>query len=423
MRNKYKNIVNKEKSQSRDTICYSIGSLCSSAASMIILLVVTKILGEKATGVFSLSWSAAQLFLTVGWFGTRQYIVADINEIIGYREYRVAKIISVLIMEIVGIAYVKIYHFDLETRRVTFFLCLLMITEVFADFFSSYFQHKDKLYIGGISYTIRNILYMLVFSMVLFMSRRLELAILASFVVVVIWLGLFDVQLLREIPMKNDSLEIANILNVFRECFPLFVGLFITSFIMNIPKNAINQYLSYSDQAVYNILFMPTSVINLLYMFIAIPYYGRLAELWQRENKIAFWKMIYKIIGVVFLVTVVVLVGGVTIGIPVLTWLYGVNLEPYRFEFAVLISGGGCYGFISLLTYVLTIFRKQRISVYVYFVCAVLTQMFANRIVRMYGLPGATLTYSMSMGSICILLIFGIIYYTIYQVNNKRKMI
>lgn len=417
MKNTYIRILNLKESQLRDTVCYSLGSLCTSAVSMMLLLIVTRIMGTEDSGAFSLAWSVAQLMLTVGWYGTRAYIVSDVREKISFSEYCIAKVISSFAMIVIGILYMQIYGIDTQVQKIAILLCVLMITDVFADFFSSYFQHKNKLFIGGISYVVRNIGYLCVFTLILLFTKRLELAIIGAVVVVVVWLFVFDVQILKEIPKANNVLIGKNVIRLFVECFPLFIGSFITTFIMNIPKTAINTYMDYNTQAAYNILFMPTSVINMLNMFISVPFYGKLATLWNENKQKEFFKTLYKIMGLVVAITIVVLLGGIFCGIPLLSVLYNVELSPYKNEFIVLLVGGGIYGFIPLLTYCITTFRKQKMIVYVYLVAAVLTQLVANILVRSMGMMGAAFTYTLSLMMICI----GFIFYIMCYVKNMSK--
>lgn len=411
MRNMYLKLINLNESHSRDTICYSMGSLCSSAASMIILLIVTRIMGTETSGVFSLAWSASQLMLTIGWFNTRQYQVSDVNEQIGFYEYCVAKTISSIIMVSVGLFYTSLYNYDSRTKMITMLLCVFMVSDVFADFFSGFFQHCNKLYIGGISYAARNIGYIIVFTATLLITNNLEITIISVIIFVAIWLVMFDVQLARLIPKKNKSLKGRNIAKLYIDCFPLFIGSFVTSFIMNIPKNAINKYMEYSTQASYNILFMPTSVINLFNMFLCVPFYGKLATLWNENERDEFLKILFKIIGLIIMMTVVVLIGGALLGIPLLSWLYGVNLYSYKSSFVTLLIGGGFYGFITLLTYVITVFRKQQFIVYVYAVCAVLAQIVVGNLVLSAGMFGAAMAYTMTLGVICVCLLAYIMIY------------
>lgn len=411
MKNMYQKILNQDESYSRDTICYSLGTLCNAAASMVVLLIVTRIMGQDISGIFSLGWSAAQLMLTIGWFSTRQYQVSDINEKIGFYEYCIAKFISAIVMIGVGFVYVRLFNYDDMSAKITILLCILLTTEVFADLFGGFFQQNGKLYIGGISYTVRNLTYLTIFTITLMRWRNLEWSIVCAFFVVVIWFLIFDFQLVRRIPRQNKSCRIQNVCKIYIDCFPLFIGSFVTSFIMNIPKNAINKYMDYASQANYNILFMPTSVINMFNMFICVPYYVRLAEQWNGNKRDEFLKTLYKLATLLLGITVVTLLGAAVLGIPVLSWLYNVDLSDDKLAFLILILGGGFYGFISLMTYVITVFRRQQIILYVYVVCAAIAQLGVSVMVKKFGMMGAALTYTMTLGVVCLVMMAYIRYY------------
>lgn len=417
MQKVYIRILALKESQMRDTIWYSMGSICSSASSMVILLIVTRIMGQEMSGIFSLAWSAAQLMLTIGWFSTRQYQVSDINEKIGYYEYMTAKAVLSVVMLLCGIIYGTIYRYDKDTMAVMFLLCILMIAEVFADFYSSYFQQKGKLHIGGKSYVIRNITYIGVFTVTLCLWRNIYLSVISSLLVEAMWLFIFDYQIAQCVQGKSKTVKGKNVIRLFVECAPLFIGSFIASFVVNIPKNAIHIYMNHVSQASYNILFMPTAVINMLNMFICVPFYGKLALLWQEKQVKVFVTSLYKIIGIVLLITAGTLIVGGVWGIEVLSWLYGIELSEYQNAFIILLIGGGCYGVISLLTYVVTVFRKQRIIVYVYLLCVVGAQTVSGVLVRFLGMLGAALTYTLSLGMVCI----GLIVYIKYYLNSLSK--
>ena len=397
----YDKILGLEKSQKRNTVWYSFGTICSSSASMIVLLVVTRILGQDMAGIFSLAWSAAQLMLTIGWFSMRQYQVSDVDEKYSFYDYLYAKMMSSATMIVCALLYVTVYEYSFYQKIVTLLLCVLMITEVFADFCSGFFQHKGKLHIGGKSYVIRNVSYVLIFTITLWLKQDLCFSIACAIVVAIGCLLLFDYPLCRRVPKKKNPFYIRKSLGLFVECMPLFIGSFITSFIMNVPKNAINMYMDNNAQACYNILFMPSAVINMLNMFICVPFYDKLALLWWENKKNQFIKMIVKMMTLVAAITVVVLVGGAVIGIPVLSWLYNIELKSYRVAFVILLFGGGITGIISILTYVITVWRQQKIVLYVYAVIACAVHIIAGALIRSLGLTGAALVYAAAMLCTC----------------------
>ena len=61
----YDRLLNKEVTLKENTLWYTIGTLCSSATSFLLMIYVTRILGVDQAGVFSISYSVGQLMLSI----------------------------------------------------------------------------------------------------------------------------------------------------------------------------------------------------------------------------------------------------------------------------------------------------------------------------------------------------------------------
>ncbi len=98
MNNVYAYLLNKKVSLKENTLWYTMGTMCSSATSFLLMIYVTRILGVDEAGVFSISYSVGQLMLSIGWFGTRQFQVSDINEEFKFSDYLSLKLFMTIII-------------------------------------------------------------------------------------------------------------------------------------------------------------------------------------------------------------------------------------------------------------------------------------------------------------------------------------
>ena len=93
-------------------------------------------------------------------------------------------------------------------------------------------------------------------------------------------------------------------------------------------------------QAYFGYIMMPAFVILVLSNFIYQPVIRDFGVLWAegkiREFSLKCMKMCAAIAGI----TALVLLGGYFLGIPVLSLIYGVDLDDYTAEFMVLLLGG-----------------------------------------------------------------------------------
>ena len=144
MNNVYAYLLNKKVSLKENTLWYTMGTMCSSATSFLLMIYVTRILGVDEAGVFSISYSVGQLMLSIGWFGTRQFQVSDINEEFKFSDYLSLKLFMTIIMMVGCLIYSVFLHFNTYKMLVTFLYCLFLICDVFADLFSARFQQVMK---------------------------------------------------------------------------------------------------------------------------------------------------------------------------------------------------------------------------------------------------------------------------------------
>lgn len=410
MKNVYEYLLNKKVSLKENTLWYTMGTMCSSATSFLLMIYVTRILGVDEAGVFSISYSVGQLMLSIGWFGTRQFQVSDVNEEFKFSDYLSLKLLTSIVMIVGCIIYSFILHFNTYKLMVTLLYCLFLICDVFADLFSARFQQVDKLFLSGISYIIRILGYNLVILISLLCFKNLILSIILAMLYSTLELILFDVQLIKKISCVNVQFRIEKIISLIKNCFPLFISSFLTTFIVNVPKNAIELYFDASVQTYYNIILMPSYIINLFCMFIFVPLYTSIANTWLNSTKDKFINIVVKLFIFDILLSIFVFVGCYLLGIPLLELVYGVELQSVKSSFLILIIAGCFTSMNSILSYIFTVVRKQKFMIYIYVIAMVLSQIMVKSLTLKYGILGASLDYLLGIASITILFVIGLIF-------------
>lgn len=97
-----------------------------------------------------------------------------------------------------------------------------------------------------------------------------------------------------------------------------------------------------------------------------------------------------------------------------------VNLKPYRVPFLILLAGGGITGIISILTYTITVMRKQQIIAILYGCVAVIAQVITGIMVKRYEITGATVTYTGAM--LLLGIIFGALVWKWIRKSLKQRI-
>lgn len=409
MNNIYKRLLDRQVSLKENTLWYTMGTMCSSATSFLLMIYVTRILGVDEAGVFSISYSVGQLMLSIGWFGTRQFQVSDINEEFKFSDYLSLKIITSIVMMIGCLIYSVFLHFNTYKLLITFLYCLFMICDVFADLFSARFQQVDKLFLSGISYIIRILGYNLVILVSLLCFKNLIVAIVLAMIYSALELTFFDLQLIKRISQIKMEFHLDKIIQLIKNCFPLFISSFLTTFIVNVPKNAIELNFDSSVQTYYNIIFMPSYIINLFCMFIFVPLYTSIANTWLNSTKNRFVKTIIKLFVFDIVLSVLVFIGCYLLGIPLLELVYGVDLHTVKSSFLILIVAGCFTSMNSILSYIFTVIRRQKFMIYIYLIAIILPQLLVNWLTSNYGIFGASLDYLIGIALITVMFIIGLV--------------
>lgn len=409
MNNVYAYLLNKKVSLKENTLWYTMGTMCSSATSFLLMIYVTRILGVDEAGVFSISYSVGQLMLSIGWFGTRQFQVSDINEEFKFSDYLSLKLFMTIIMMVGCLIYSVFLHFNTYKMLVTFLYCLFLICDVFADLFSARFQQVDKLFLSGMSYIIRILGYNLVILFSLLCFKNLIVAIVLAMIYSALELTFFDLQLIKRISQIKIEFHMDKIIQLIKNCFPLFISSFLTTFIVNVPKNAIELNFDSSVQTYYNIIFMPSYIINLFCMFIFVPLYTSIANTWLNSTKDKFINTVVKLMIFDVLLSLVVFAGCYFLGIPLLELVYGVDLHSVKSSFLVLIVAGCFTSMNSILSYIFTVIRRQKFMIYIYVVAMVLAQVMVKTLTLNYGIFGASLDYLIGIASITVMFMLGLV--------------
>ena len=382
-----------------------MGSLCNAASSVILLMVVTRTSGSFDGGVFAFAFSQAQLFFTIGGFEMRPYQSTDIKNKYKFKDYYTSRIITCIVMMIITTLYILANGFEMKKAAVIFLMCTYKMIDALSDVFQGLFQVRDRLDMAGKTLAIRVILSTIVFSICIYGTNDLILSSVSAVIISIVWILLYDFNLCKKFEKIEIKFDFKKLKGLFLECLPLFLGAFLLMYIFNLPKYGIDRFMNEEVQNFFNILFMPASVINLFSIFLFRPVLTRLADSFNKKDIKKFLCIIGVLVAWIIVLTISAVIVAYVIGIPVLSTLYGVELEKYKSELVVMMIGGGFSALSTLLHYIITVMRKQYSLLIGYGITAVLGTFIAPRLIQSYGILGASYTYLLLMINLSIIFV------------------
>lgn len=263
------------------------------------------------------------------------------------------------------------------------------------------------------------IVSILIFAVADALSGNLLLSIGIMFLVnLILWI-LYDVRKIRAYAKDGCSKEWSEVKAVFIASLPLFVSMFLNNYIINAPKYAIDRYMSYDMQTYFNIIYLPTFVINLMSIFVLKPMLKTLGDMWAEHKQKEFLRILGKMLGAIVVLTVLAEAVGYFLGIPVLAFVYGVNLDAFKADLMILIVAGGFSAATVALLYGLSTMRCQGKSSIAYVAAAAAGLVIPHFLVKKWGITGASISSVLIMA----ILLLGLAVIFFCEMHRIKKEI
>lgn len=399
----------------RTAIWNMVSSILGAAQSAIFLLVVTHVCDAVYAGIFSIATTLGYQIIAIGSYGMRNFQATDVKQKYKFKEYLLSRYFTSIAMFIFLIGYVWIKDYNTEKALIILAFGVYKAVDVIEDVFHGEFQRYNRLDIGAISMTIRYVISFLVFAVVLITSHNLLFACICEAVISILVFIILTYEVIKPRKILSVKGALKHTGWLLRDCFPLFIGGFLYLYVCNAPKYAIDNCLSQESQMYFAILFMPVFVVNLLSSFVYRPLLVRMAICWNEKRNKEFWHMVMIQIALIFVLTIMGILGAYLCGTQILSLVYGVDVNPYRNCLVLLMFGGGFAALIGFLINVLTVMRLQTLLLLGYMAASVAALFVSNPIVSNLGIFGASVLYVGLMVLVAAFLLISAVFY------KKRK--
>ena len=397
-------LITEKPSEKEIYIWNILGSLANAGLSVIILMVVTRTLDNQKADIFSIAWAISQLMATIGCYQIRVLQATDVEEKFTFRQYFEFRIVTIVAMMICSCIYVYIKHYTAYKAIIIIIICGYRAVDSLADVFEGWFQQKERLDLAGRALFIRVIIAIVGGGICLVVMHDLLALSLMLLFIYVVGLLLYDIRYYNKLKVLEKQKE--NQKNKWLQGLlvagtPLFVNAYLLMDIMNTPKIVIdaaimNGGLQNGSQTIFNILFMPASVLTLAYIVFR-PLLTKMAIEWTMGRIKNFLKIIGSIMCCLLGMSILIIGGSALLGIPVLSVLYAMDLTMYKKELLLIILGGGFCTFSYVLDNALVVIRRQYLLVCAYVVSWAYVKIFAHTFVGKWGIMGAAIVYTTSM--------------------------
>lgn len=398
-----------------------LGSVSSALISTLLLLIASRELGATQSDIFSIVYSISQQLIIIGLFQVRNYQATDVSGRISFTDYFFLRIITILLMLLSASVFLFFQKYSLEKTLIYIFIILYRACDAFSDVYQGQLQQNRRSDLAGKILFFRSIIAIVNFFIILKITESLVITSFGIFLVNALLTFILDIPILRESritgPIKLDKNTVSSTFLILKQCFPLFLNGFIITYIFTEPKLVIDQLLSRDIfasgmQRNFNILFMPTFILNLLFIILR-PMITELSYDWENKKFDIFNKKVKNISKVLLFFGIITIIFSYFVGTFLLSFVFGVDLNSYSIELVVLILAGLFNVFATMIDNLMTIFRRQKLLLPVYIITFIFSKILNYPMIFSFGISGAAISFLISMVIYFVLSI--IIYFYSFQ--------
>lgn len=399
----------------KEFIWNTVGSMVFSVFNAITLMFCTRLNGVEIAGIFSICYATCCILNAIGDMGIRIFQVTDTKREYKYEDYFYSRIVAIVLMLIIGAIYVAITGYSNEKLFIFVILILIRVLDNFSETFQAEFQLNDRLDLAGKSLLIRNSVEMLAFIIFNKITNNIYISFGAMLLFGVFVLIFYEYRNIKKYVKERLSYNYSKVKKIVMESIPLGISTLFNMYVINAVKYAIEKYGNNEMQTYFNILYMPTFVINLVSLLLIKPFLKVFGEYWNNKEYGKFIKIIVKLDLILILCTLGIEIVCMFIGIPILNMLYKVDLTEYKMQLLLMVLSGLFYAMATVMFYALGTMRRQKNTTIAYIITSVVSMLVSYTLVNKYSMIGATLSNVIIMFFLFIALTVSFIFYYMRQ--------
>lgn len=392
--------------QKKDYIWNSIGSFLQSAISPILLIVITRLNGVGDSGLFSFAMSLSVVFWAISLWGGRTYQVSDAKKEFSSGDYIVVRFISSLIVAVFSISFCILSGYDLIKTELIMVLVLFKILESIADSMYGVLQIHNRLYIVGISLTMKSVFGFMLFTLVDILTKNIIYGALSIFIVNIAVVIFYDIPWMKHV--ESVGLTKKNIMQagkIMKKTAEVFVVVFLTMFSLNIPRYFLDKY-HYDQIGYFGIMAMPITLLTLFISFVLQPNVVNLSELLKKKKIKEFTKIVSKIDFITFTLGILFIVSSYLIGVWALNTVFGIDINNFRIDLTIMVIGAVANAFVSIYVNLLIILRRFKGQFYTLLVTNILAVILSIYLIDRLAMLGSVLVFMIISFLQAIILLF-----------------
>lgn len=380
----------------------TIGSFFYLGCQWLTTILIVQLGNFEMAGNLSLAISITNTFTAVANYGMRNYQVSDVNNKYSAGSYVTLRYLTCLAALILCVVFVIANgHYSLNQQLVIGIYMIFRTSEAVSDVFQGIQQKAYRMDYIGISFVVRGIISVVLFSIGLMITHNLVIAIAAMAIGTYVVIFIYDFRIckgLEKLPFSIDG----TIFKALIECTPLMITLVLTTACVLIPRYYLEKMYGSEVLGYYASVATPAVIVQSLCIVVYTPLTAMIAESYEKKKKNDYRNVVTKSIAAMLAFSAVAIAGSWLLGEWGLKILFGDKILEYVYLFVPAIITTILMAFIYFFNMILTISRRLKGIMIINALSVLCIFLLSPELVRRYNMSGVN--YALIIG-----LTFGIV--------------
>lgn len=396
------------------------GTLVYVALQWMVTILVTKINGYEAAGVFAIAMSCAGIFYSFSLFGVRQFQVTDLQKQYTDGVYLGHRLIFCALAFLLGAIYAFFFLHEKLLILCTVLFLIFKMGESLIDVLQGIQQKNWRMDITGASYIIRGLFALIVFVFVLKGTHSLPLAILGMAIVTFLVMLIYDIPQTRRLANFQVDFNRDSLTKLTMECLPLMFYILTTYIIPYVPREVAKTILGSEMLGVYVSIATPLLIVQLAAILFFNPLMPLFTQYHQDKKYTEFYKLLVLCGSVIILITAAGIFASKYFGELILNILFDKVAGNHAYLLYPIVVCSTMTAASSLLTYILISIRKLKEIVFSSIAGCVSIVIASRFFLTKFSLNGISYSVLFALGIECFIMIL-VLTRTLYKETHSKE--
>lgn len=337
----------------------TIGNFIYMVCQWALTVLVVRLGNYQSAGYLNLAMTTSSTFSAISLFSMRNYQVSDVNHEYSNSEYVCSRVISCLISVIVCYFFSILCIRNIYQQKCIMAFMMIRVTEAMIDVLHGEDQFCNRYDIIGKSFIFRGIGTLILFGLVMFISKDVFLALIfvaiQSFALFLLWDWTNTKKYSHDLTLIHPNSKVWKLMGT---CLPIVLFTLMLNSINLIPKNVLQDVCGNHILGIYTSMASPTLAVQVLAQVIFVPFIPVISLKIDAGDGKGVSQIMKKVYMALIVLSVISMVGGLIIGRPGLYLLFGKEILKYYDKFPLIIMCTIMLAVIWILYAIAIAFRK-----------------------------------------------------------------